>query len=380
MFTSNRVTGLLIGASATLLGLTACGSDGGNASGAGGSASVVPSSGGAPVSAGGSATGAGGSATSLGGSTTGVGGSTMSLGGSTTSAGGSPTSSGGSTTGTGGSSESSAGGSSTGGGTSAGGSSGTSSGGASGGGGAATKSPCIATPANDGAFIGDSYVTGFGSPALQPALGALDAQALQFQNYAVAGTSLATGGLTGLIPPQLMSVKAGTKLLVMDGGGNDILICDTLTYASCNTVCSTAGSSKQKVCTDIVNKAITTATSLIGQAATKGITDVVYFFYPHIPAPGGGGGGYSEILDYSEPLAKAACDAAEANSSGKLRCYFVSTVEAFKAAGGDKNAANFAADGIHPSDAGQKIVAAQIWSTMKANCVGQPSSSGCCAP
>jgi hypothetical protein len=51
------------------------------------------------------------------------------------------------------------------------------------GGGTTAEAPCITSPAAQGAFIGDSYVTGFASPALQPALGALDSQALQFQNY-----------------------------------------------------------------------------------------------------------------------------------------------------------------------------------------------------
>jgi len=107
------------------------------------------------------------------------------------------------------------------------------------------------------------------------------------------------------------------------------------------------------------------------------VRDTVYFFYPHIPAKGSGGGGYDEILDYAEPLAKQLCDGAATASGGKLHCHFVDLVQPFIAAGGDKNIANFAGDGIHPSAAGQQIIATQITNVMKANCIGQPS--GCCS-
>ena len=43
-------------------------------------------------------------------------------------------------------------------------------------------------------------------------------------------------------------------------------------------------------------------------------------------------------------------------------------------------ATNFALDGIHPSQAGQNIIAQQIDGTMRADCLGRPAASGCCAP
>jgi lysophospholipase L1-like esterase len=330
----------------------------------------------------------GGTYSSTGGDTSSSGGDTSSSGGDTSSTGGAlgsggdSSSSGGDTSSTGGETSSTGGAFGNGGETSGSGGGENASGGspASGGstGSGTAKPPCISNP-SEVVFIGDSYVTGFLSPALQPSLASLYPAATSYRNYAVAGTSMATGGATGLIPPQLPeAVAAGKdiKLSIMDGGGNDILICDATKFPNCATLCSSAGSSKNSECTSIVKQALDAATTLMTNAANDGIKDVIYFFYPHIPDKAGG---YSEILDYAEPIAKKLCDDAFTTTGGKLTCHFVSTEAAFKAAGGDENPANFSAvDGIHPSQAGQDIIAKQIYATMQSDCLGQ--TSGCCAP
>jgi hypothetical protein len=129
------------------------------------------------------------------------------------------------------------------------------------------------------------------------------------------------------------------------------------------------------VCRDIVDQALQASDALMQTAADAGVHDTIYFFYPHIPA---NNGGYTEILDYAEPLVKARCDGGEAATGGRLRCHFVDLIQPFIAAGGDRNPANFAGDGIHPSAAGQNIIAQQIANVMQNDCLGQ--SSGCCAP
>jgi lysophospholipase L1-like esterase len=234
------------------------------------------------------------------------------------------------------------------------------------------KPPCISNPATDVLIMGDSYVTGAASPALQPALAALLPTASQFKNVAVAGTSMATGGILGLIPTQFSGMP---KLVIMDGGGNDILICDAIKFPGCGTMCNTTGSSKLQICKDIVSQATATAKTLFDKMSAAGVKDVVYFFYPHPPV---NNGGMKEIDDYSEPPARAQCEAYTTTSGGKTNCYWVTTVKPFADAGGDINPANFAADGIHPSQAGQNIIAKEINNVLKAHCLGQPSSSGCC--
>jgi lysophospholipase L1-like esterase len=234
------------------------------------------------------------------------------------------------------------------------------------------KPPCISNPAQDVLIMGDSYVTGAASPAMQPALGMLYPTANQFRNVAVAGTSMATGGILGLIPTQF---SGSPKLVIMDGGGNDILICDAAQFPGCSTMCNAPGSSKLKICQDIVTKATAAAKTLFDRMSSAGVKDVVYFFYPHPPV---NNGGMKEIDDYSEPIARSQCEAYTQTSGGKTNCWWVTTVKPFADAGGDINPANFAADQIHPSQAGQNIIAKQINDTMKAHCLGQQSSSGCC--
>lgn len=258
---------------------------------------------------------------------------------------------------------------------------GSTSGGGSGSGGATGNGPpCIPNPIEGAAFLGDSYVTGAWSPDLRPALAALYSPAGWYPLYAAAGSSMATGGLPDrvFIPIQFDQAIAEHPNLVftiMDGGGNDILLCDTVRYPSCDTLCAQAGSSTLAMCVDIVNQALVASRALMDKAANAGVRDVVYFFYPHIPMKNGG---YAEILDYSEPLARAACDEAATVTQGKLTCHFVSLVQPFIDAGGDLNPANFVSDGIHPSEIGQGIIASEIWKVMQRECLGQ--SSGCCTP
>jgi lysophospholipase L1-like esterase len=260
---------------------------------------------------------------------------------------------------------------------SGGGGGGASGGGNTGGaaGGAPTeKPPCVSNPAQDVLIMGDSYVTGALSPALQPALGALYPLANQFKNVAAPGVSMANGGISALamVPTQF---SGKPKLVIMDGGGNDILLCDTAKFPGCNTQCNAPGSSSKQTCKDIVAQATAAAGTLFDKMSAAGVKDVVYFFYPHPPT---NNGGMKEIDDYSEPIARAQCEGYGAKTSGKTNCYWVSTVKPFADAGGDINPANFVLDGIHPSDAGQKIIAKEINDTLKAHCLGQQSSSGCC--
>ena len=197
------------------------------------------------------------------------------------------------------------------------------------------------------------------------------------RNYAVAGYSMANGGI-GKIPPS-SAIQAGSdiKLIVMDGGGNDILLCDTGKFPGCNTICKMSGSSTQKVCLDIVSAATTTAAKMMTDAATAGVKDIVYFFYPHLP---GANQGYNKRSTTTVAISRKRTATMPFATTGTMTCHFVDNIDAFAAMGGDHNAANFVGDSIHPSQQGQTINATNISNTMKAACVGQSADSGCCAP
>jgi hypothetical protein len=112
---------------------------------------------------------------------------------------------------------------------------------------------------------------------------------------------------------------------------------------------------------------------------------MIYFFYPHLPAVSGGLGGTTsnQLLDYAYTKAGPLCDSAESTTNGQIRCHFIDTRQPFESTGTVSGAGpwtNIGSDGVHPSAAGQAIIAAQIKKVMDANCLGKDASSGCCAP
>jgi lysophospholipase L1-like esterase len=240
------------------------------------------------------------------------------------------------------------------------------------------KPPCLAKGA-ELALVGDSWINYVLGQLLAPALqsraqtdGAL-AAGDAYNDQAVGGTSLASGGL-GLIPDQWPTAKAaamraGTsvKFVVMDGGGNDVLLG--------NQTCLDNGVMRDKdpSCQKTVMDATAAGAKLQMQMKADGVKQGLYFFYPHVPA-----GGW-DVLDYSLPMAKATC---ESMNDANYHCTFVDTREAFQGAGntGVAMANLIGPDGIHPSAAGEAVLADLIWKTMKDNCMAQNASSGCCTP
>jgi hypothetical protein len=224
-------------------------------------------------------------------------------------------------------------------------------------------------------IIGDSYIN-WASHTL-PADRAKEAGET-WRLYAVGGASILAGGIAKLIPAQFEDAVTADKdilTVVMDGGGNDVLICDPGTYPGCDK-CKEMGASKLPVCLKIVQDTLATFTKLQDRYVSVGVKDVVYFFYPDVPANTPIGGPYpNEIADFAMPMWKATCEGAEQRTGGKLRCHFVDMVPVFK--GHDDY---FAAGDIHPNPMGSAAMAKAIWGKMKADCVWQGASSGCCAP
>lgn len=240
------------------------------------------------------------------------------------------------------------------------------------------KPKCLAKGA-ELALVGDSWINYPLGQLLAPRLAALAqkdgalAQGDMYNDQAVAGTSLATGGI-GLIsdqwaPAKQAAMAAGTsvKFVVMDGGGNDVLLG--------NQKCLDNGMMRDKDpdCEKTVMDATMVGQMLQQKMKMDGVGQAIYFFYPHVPA-----GGW-DVLDYALPMAKAVC---EGQNDENYQCYFVDTRDAFQGAGntGEAMANLIGPDGIHPNADGDDILAALIWKTMKDHCMAQNASSGCCTP
>jgi hypothetical protein len=192
--------------------------------------------------------------------------------------------------------------------------------------------------------------------------------------YAVGAFSMGSGGL-GLIPPLFDTAVTADKdiiAVVLDGGGNDLLIpavgrpdCKNMADAATNTGCQA-----------IVTDALAAFKALAIKMGAAGVRDVIYYFYPHVPAPTLiGGSNPNVMLDYALPKVKAFCDNVITDTDGKLHCWFVDTVPLFQG-----HAEYFASGDIHENSQGSKIIAKAVVDVMKAKCIAQPVASGCCKP
>jgi hypothetical protein len=141
---------------------------------------------------------------------------------------------------------------------------------------------------------------------------------------------LRRGGI-GLIPPELdqaLAADPDLKTVVMDGGGNDILIPDPFQFPNGGSCKNDANAPNIPDCQKIVQKALDAATTLMKRAAAAGVEDVVYFFYPHVPEGTLLGGLHpNAILDYALPKVKALCEQAYSLTSGQLTCHFVDMIQ-----------------------------------------------------
>jgi lysophospholipase L1-like esterase len=240
--------------------------------------------------------------------------------------------------------------------------------------------PCIDDPA-DVVLIGDSYIDWI-THTFVADIRAESGQ--QWPSYAIGGTSMATGGI-GHIPDQLDTALADNpeiKAIVMTGGGNDILVADTIMFPDAGMCTSVQTAPMIPDCMAIVAAALEEAKNLMDKTADKGIRDVVYFFYPHIPGGGLISGPYpNPMLDYSMPLARDVCDSAFERTQGRMRCTFIDMIPVFEGKTGlFADAVSEAGDGVHPNSMGSKVLAAEVWRVMKEQCIGQPASAGCCMP
>jgi lysophospholipase L1-like esterase len=212
--------------------------------------------------------------------------------------------------------------------------------------------PCLAQ-GNELLLIGDSYID---TPVyLTPVLEAdatMDMQLPAGQHYnvqAVAGTQ------SPQIKQQWEANKSPAPIfVVMDGGGNDVLI---------GAPQCLSAAVDDPTCDGIADMANATIKSIWTEMKAAGVKGVVYFFYPHIPLAAGGG-----VVDYSLPKARESCDSMNDDT---FKCVFVDTQPTLD------NHPEYYGDGIHPSmQGGPQALAGVVWKAMKDNCIGQ--TSGCC--
>jgi hypothetical protein len=218
--------------------------------------------------------------------------------------------------------------------------------------------------------IGDSYINWL-SHTFPEDIQRESGQAWRME--AVGGTSMGSGGI-GSIPQQFYDSIAkdpDAHTVLMDGGGNDVLVPDFSNAFFYE--CTSKGSSTKANCQKIVETAVTVAGQLRDKAAAAGIRDVVYFFYPHVPANTIlSGDDPAEMLDYAVPKVRAFCDDMLKDTGGKTRCTFIDMIPLFK---GHTDWFN---EDIHENATGSAAMAKEIWRVMSEKCIGQKGPKDCC--
>lgn len=199
--------------------------------------------------------------------------------------------------------------------------------------------------ASEVVFIGESFIAQTGAIPRLTSEHAREAGTIgmseSYRSFAVSGTQLTTGD----IPNQYTRAQMASpvKVILMDGGGNDLLFGDNRCMGSFDASC--------KEVVDVVAEMFT-------DFKAGGVLDVVYFFYPD---PMGIGANIKDAMDILRPEMKKLCDEAT-----DVRCIWVDQRETW-----DGNYDEFTSDGIHPTEAGSAASAKQIWDAMVANCVAQ---------
>lgn len=248
-------------------------------------------------------------------------------------------------------------------------------------------------------MLGDSYMDkNYGNVGANIIADAQKAGSLaagtNYREYYLAGAAVANGAGQLNIPYQYETMAKGDiavampkdiKVVIMDGGGNDVLI----DQQSCLTDANSAAQMADAACMKAVTTAVNTMQSLWQEMASDGVKQVVYYFYPHLDPAGGGflptpAPGVNLIDDYSAPFYQKICCGSSftpttqaptctGNAPG-LQCTYIDTRPAFdghSGAAGEPGPDYILSDHVHPNAMGSVVIADLTWQAMVANCVAQ---------
>jgi hypothetical protein len=242
--------------------------------------------------------------------------------------------------------------------------------------------PCVKgqVQADEVVMLGDSYMDiGNVGPTLMK-----DAGNAMYRHYYLAGAALNYEAANLNIPYQFdtsaemdpaVANPKDIKVVIMDGGGNDVLIN--------NSQCLTIAPAGDTTCHTAIDASVARGTALEQDMQMKGVQHIVYYFYPHLDATVSGHTYANDWLDYSYPKGAASCcGAANVPASGDLSCHgngqgvdcvWIDTRPEFVGHNDHTNASTywFQSDNIHPTQPGADAIASKVWAKMQEYCIAQ---------
>lgn len=195
--------------------------------------------------------------------------------------------------------------------------------------------------------IGDSIFALSGD--IEKSLYALSGET--FKSYAVSGSEM-TGGFVTTVPQQWANAKsqatpAGIKTVIMNGGGNDVLVSGQL-QCSGSTVSATCKQLLQDEVWGPMKK-------MIDDMKSFGVDHIIYVGY-YVT-----GDTDKEVVNrWSQEQMEAKCEAWEAEGGYGLK--YIATQPTFE---GKDPATYTKDDGLHPTAATSQIIAELIWDYMR---------------
>lgn len=218
---------------------------------------------------------------------------------------------------------------------------------ASAGAGGAGTSACVmgAVPANELLVLGDTFmasshqITAYLEDLARNA-GTLAAGERYRDNSRLTANALAAGGNGIQDEYQTAFTEAPVKVVVMNGGGADVLVSTCAPSTSCPTLEAAAAAAR----------------ALFAQMATDGVQQIIYAFYPD-PVDSG----VRAQMDILRPLAQNAC------AASPVPCAWLDLRPTFAGHYGEY----IQADGLNPTAAGSQASAQLIWALMRQQCIAQ---------
>lgn len=173
-----------------------------------------------------------------------------------------------------------------------------------------------------------------------------------FRNYTQSGAELSGGSLSTAVDQQYADAKAtdaNISTIIMDGGGNDILIpAMTFDRYGCRTRWYRPNISNS--CVNLIQDQYVNAVNLLNQMNADGVDNIVWLGYYELP---NGNANLTQALNLGDDLLGTACETTTSAS-----CSFVDPR-------GTVPASQVESDNIHPTVAGSHNLANQIWPVLQ---------------